>query len=130
MYRLFDGLGLEWFDTEYYPHQAELMPGNTARIIAPQMTGATTYVHLKYGIHAMVAVRRRASARVDSRVPVADGVLIAGHAGTAAATARRTSGRRRKHRLPDRHLAQRRLARTTRVRHSVRTTSAHKVLPR
>jgi hypothetical protein len=36
----------------------------------------------------MLATYRRASARVDSRDPVVDSVLIAGHAGTAAATAR------------------------------------------
>jgi hypothetical protein len=36
-------------------------------------------------IHAMFAARRCASAKVDSRDPMVDSVLIAGHVGTAAA---------------------------------------------
>src|SRR6266436_9894575 len=39
---------------------------------------------VSYDIHAMFAARRCASARVDSRDPIVDSVLIAGHAGTAA----------------------------------------------
>ena len=49
------------------------------------MTGATTSGYFRYDIHAMVAARWCASARIDSRDPVVDSVLIAGHAGTAAA---------------------------------------------
>src|SRR5580693_147320 len=41
---------------------------------------------LRYDIHARFGARRRASARVGSRDPVVDSVLIAGHAGTAART--------------------------------------------
>jgi hypothetical protein len=39
---------------------------------------------LRYDIHARFGARRRASARVGSRDPVVDSVLIAGRAGTAA----------------------------------------------
>jgi hypothetical protein len=49
------------------------------------MSSATTYGCLGYNIHAMFAARRCASARIDSRDPMVDSVLIAGHAGTAAA---------------------------------------------
>src|SRR5690348_7038319 len=49
------------------------------------MQGATTHGRLGYDIHAMFAAHRRASATVDSPGPRADSVLIAGHAGTAAA---------------------------------------------
>ena len=49
------------------------------------MSGATTYGYLRYDIHAMFGAHGCASARVDSRDPMADSVLIAGQAGTAAA---------------------------------------------
>ena len=49
------------------------------------LASATTYGCLSYDIHAKFVAPRRASARVDSRGPVVDSVLIAGHAGTAAA---------------------------------------------
>jgi hypothetical protein len=49
------------------------------------MSSATTYGCPGHNIHAMFAARRCASARIDSRDPVVDSVLIAGHAGTAAA---------------------------------------------
>jgi hypothetical protein len=42
------------------------------------MTGATTYGRLRYEIHTIFAAHRCASARVDSRAPVVDSVLIAG----------------------------------------------------
>ena len=56
-----------------------------SRLPVRQMTGSATYGRLRYDIHATLAAHRCASARVDSRDPVVDSVLIAGHAGTAAA---------------------------------------------
>jgi hypothetical protein len=54
------------------------------RIIVRQMTGAATYRRSIYGIRyvgcAPVCIRR-----VDSRDPLVDSVLTAGHPGTAAA---------------------------------------------
>jgi hypothetical protein len=46
---------------------------------------AEPHGRLRYDIDARFGARRRASARVGSRDPVVDSVLIAGHAGTAAA---------------------------------------------
>jgi hypothetical protein len=51
---------------------------------------------LRYDIHAMVVAHQCASARVDSRDPMVDSVLIAGHAGTAAAM----RGSARENRVP------------------------------
>ena len=42
------------------------------------LSGAATYARLSYDVHAMFAARWCASARVDSRDPVVDSVLIAG----------------------------------------------------
>jgi hypothetical protein len=64
--------------------QALLMLRNTAANIVRQMSNATTFACLSYDIHAMFGAHRCASARVDSRDPIVDSVLIAGHAGTAA----------------------------------------------
>ena len=61
------------------------MPRNTAANIVRQMSNATTCGCLSYDIHARFAAHLCASTRVDSRGPVVDSVLIAGHAGTAAA---------------------------------------------
>src|SRR5580693_7298118 len=52
------------------------------------LTSATTYGYSRYRIHGMFAAHRCASARVDSRDPMVDSVLIAGQAGTAARGAR------------------------------------------
>ena len=49
------------------------------------VTPAMPHRRLRYDIHARFGAHRRASARVDRRAPVVDSVLIAGHAGTAAA---------------------------------------------
>jgi len=64
--------------------QALLMLRNTAANIVRQMSSATTCGCLSYDIHAMFDAYRCASVRVDSRDPIVDCVLIAGHAGTAA----------------------------------------------
>ena len=63
-----------------------------SRLTVRQMTGAATYGRLRYDIDATLAAHRCASARVDSRDPVVDSVLIAGHAGTAAAVRRSAWG--------------------------------------
>ena len=65
--------------------QALLMLRNTAVNYRPLNAGATAYGSLCYDIHAMFAAHRCASAGVDSRDLMAASVLIAGHAGTAAA---------------------------------------------
>jgi hypothetical protein len=49
------------------------------------VTPAMPHGRLRYDIHARLGARRGASASAGSRGPVVDSVLIAGHAGTAAA---------------------------------------------
>ena len=61
-----------------------LLPGNS-RNGSPDVTPAMPHGRLRYDIHARFGAGRRASASADSRGPVVDSVLIAGHAGTAAA---------------------------------------------
>src|ERR1700730_2075876 len=65
--------------------QGLLMPREYGRGLSSVkcLTSATAYGISV--IHAMFAAAQCASARVDSRDPMADSVLIAGHAGTAAA---------------------------------------------
>jgi uncharacterized protein with beta-barrel porin domain len=59
--------------------------GTRSRIIVRQMSSATTHGRLRYDIHAMSATHRCASARGNSRDPMVDSGLTAGHAGTVAA---------------------------------------------
>jgi hypothetical protein len=54
-------------------------------LLSAKMSSATTYGCLSYVLHAMFAADRCASVRADSRDPMADSVLIAGHAGTDGA---------------------------------------------
>ena len=49
------------------------------------VTPAMPHGRLSYDSHARFGARRCASARAGSRDPIMDSVLIAGHAGTAAA---------------------------------------------
>jgi hypothetical protein len=58
---------------------------NGCALSSVKCPSTTAYGRLNYDIHAMFASRRCASARVDSRDPVVDSVLIVGQAGTAAA---------------------------------------------
>ena len=59
------------------------LQGNS-RDASAGVTPAMPHGRLRYDIHAKFGAHRRASARVGSRGPVVDSVLIAGHAGTAA----------------------------------------------
>ena len=61
-----------------------LLPGNS-RNGSADVTPAMPYGRLRYDIHARFGRGRCASASADSRGPVVDSVLIAGHAGTAVA---------------------------------------------
>ena len=66
-------------DTCFSPLQGNLW--NASADVTPAMP----HGRLRYDIHARFGAGRRASASADSRGPVVDSVLIAGHAGTAAA---------------------------------------------
>jgi hypothetical protein len=61
---------------------------NTSTSVTPAMP----HGRLRYDIHARFAAYRRASARVGSRGPGVDSVLIAGHAATADAGTARPGG--------------------------------------
>ena len=85
------------------------LPGNS-RNGSADVTPAMPHGRLRYDVHARFGARWRASARVGSRDPVVDSVLIAGHAGTAAAVrgSARESALRRDQRccaLPGPHFA-------------------------